>query len=223
MDQEQDLFDIDAGVEKIASGLGLNPEEDTAEIVEGAPEVVEPPVIETPVARAAPLSWPKDTHELWAKLDPKAQEMFERREKDFHSGLEQYKEYNAFGKQMREIFTPYKALLESQGVDEAKAAQYLLNAHYRLINLAPDQKLAYLSQLAKNYGINLGEQAQTDPRLAAIEQRLEGIVGTMAAKRGWLTRSTKPRCPRKSPALPMRRMKKGICCTRTLRKWPTKS
>ena len=173
---KDDLFDVDAGVAEIASGLGLGIEPD--EPIED--EAIEAPV-EAPVVRAAPKSWAKETHEQWSKLDPRVQDQIEKREQDFHAGLEQYKEYNTFGKQMREVFTPYKALLESQGVDEAKAAQYLLNAHYRLINLPAEQKLSYLDSIARNYGINLGlqQQAPVDPRYQQLESTVQQLTSAM--------------------------------------------
>lgn len=167
---------ISTGVASIGEDLFGKPEvEQEIEGDEPAPEPEPPAPTRTP-----PQSWAKDTHELWTSLDPKVQDQIERREKQMLEGLTQYREHNDFGKQMREVFTPYRQLLESQGIDEPKAAQYLLNAHARLMSLpTPEQKLAYLWQIAGNYGINQPGQAQPDPRLSAIEQRLEGVVGTL--------------------------------------------
>ena len=176
MDPEQDGFDIDAGVAEIAAGMGFEAEEDVpadapveAPIEEPAPEVV---------VRSAPKSWPKEYHEHWGKLPQEAQDIIERREQDFHQGLEQYREYHGFGKKMQEAFAPYKQMIESQGLDEAKAAQFLLNAHHRLATLPQQERLGYWAQIASNYGIQvpgLNDQQQ-DPRYSALEQQVQQMA-----------------------------------------------
>jgi valyl-tRNA synthetase len=186
MDPEKEDFDIDAGVATIAEGLGIEAPEDEpiAEVDPQAPiEQAEP----APTARVAPKSWGKDTHEIWTQLPPAAQEQIERREKQMLEGLEQYKGDAGMGRQMREITTPYKALLASQGVDEGKAVSVLLNAHYKLSTLPAESRAQYFASLAQTYGIDLGAlparaQAQEAPEVRAMRERLEKLEGSMTQK-----------------------------------------
>ena len=187
-------LDIDSSVADIASGLGLGGDvgdestdtlagaestetlagAESADSLAGAEasEMASPP-------RAAPKSWAKDYHEHWGKIDPKAQEYIELREKQMLDGLEQYKGDSGFGKTMREVMTPYKAILSAQGLDEPKAVAYLMNAHYRLTQGTLEQRQAAYKELGKNLGF---AEAATDPntpapdpKVTALETRLEAI------------------------------------------------
>lgn len=196
--------EIDEGVAQIAEGLfDTAPQQDDGEELEletgtenEAPpaqeESADPAAVEeqaTPAVttKAPPKSWAADKHELWGKLPPEAQDYYEQREKQMLDGLEQYKENSGFGRQLRDVFTPYRALLQAQGVDEVKATQYMLNAHYRLSSGSPQQKAEYMSQLAKSYGIDLAmlapqqEEAQVDPTVRALQEKvgsLESVLTT---------------------------------------------
>lgn len=180
-------IDMEEAANEVASGLGLGIETDNTEDATGVPETPETPEGQPPAqqveVRPAPRSWAKEQHEHWAKLDPKAQDYIELREKQMLDGLEQYKGDSGFGKSMREAMTPYKAMLAAQGVDEVKATSYLLNAHYKLTTLQGDQKIAYLAQIAKTYGIQLPgfqpNQQPVDPAVRAAEDRLAKLEGKL--------------------------------------------
>jgi hypothetical protein len=199
MEPENNEFDIDAGVATIAEGLGITaepePELETP-VPEGADPVVEAtpadpnaaaPVETAPVARAVPQSWSKDKHEVWAKLPPDAQEQILHREKQMLDGLEQYKGDAGLGRTMREITTPYKALLASQGVDEGKAVSVLLNAHYKLSTLPAESRAQYFAQLAQTYGIDLAglpaqQATQESPEVRAMRERVEKLEGSLTQR-----------------------------------------
>lgn len=177
--KEEGDFDVEAGVADIAAGLGFGDEPE--EIVEdAAPVVAEPAVVETPV-RTPPKSWAKEKHEVWSKLAPEAQEQIELREKQMLDGLEGYKADSGFGKSMRETITPYKAMLAAQGVDEVKAVSVLMNAHYKLSTLPVEDRKAYFSSLARNYGIDLGleQQPPADPRFRSLEDQVSKLTNTL--------------------------------------------
>ena len=188
-------IDMEEASNEIASGLGLGIEPEQTE--EGADDLGDPPAegatpaegepAAQPVeARPPPRSWAKEYHEHWAKLDPKAQEYVELREKQMLDGLEQYKGDSGFGKAMRDAVTPYKAMLAAQGVDEVKATQYLLNAHYKLSTLQGDQKVAYFAHLAQSYGIQLPgyqqNQQQVDPVVREAQERLARLEGKLTER-----------------------------------------
>jgi hypothetical protein len=149
-----------------------------------ATEIPDPNAPAPVQTRPVPKSWQKDYHGYWEKIDPKAQEYIELREKQMLDGLEQYKGDSGFGKQMREVMTPYKAMLQAQNIDEPRAVQYLLNAHYKLTNSSPEQKKEYFSTLAKSYGIQLEglQEQQIDPHLKALQDTVENLRSSMTAR-----------------------------------------
>lgn len=183
-------FDIDAGVAEIAAGMGFEEEEPVDPPLDTPAEPVDAPVDPEPVvevvARPAPKSWGKDKHELWTKLPPEAQEQVELREKQMLDGLDAYKADSGLGKQMREIVTPYRALLASQGVDEGKAVSVLLNAHYKLSTLPPADRNNYFASLAQTYGVDLGQaqvpQQQVDPAMREALARINKLEGALTER-----------------------------------------
>lgn len=187
-------MDMDAAVDQIANGLGIETDAPETEVVAETPEA---PALDTPpeaaeaaapevTTRPVPRSWAKEYHEHWAKLDPKVQEYVELREKQMLDGLEQYKGDSSFGKALREATTPYKALLTAQGVDEVKATQALLNAHYKLSTLQGNQKLAFFAQVAQTYGIQIPglhqPQQQVDPAVREAQERLARLEGKLTER-----------------------------------------
>ena len=206
-----DEFDMDSAVAGVADQIFDSPSEDVNDDnedidVEAAPvvedEVAQPaaedelaapavedetaqPVVE---ARPAPQSWAKDKHEVWSKMPVEAQDYYIQREQQMLAGLEQYKEHSTFGKQLRDVFTPYKALLQAQGVDEAKATQYMLNAHYRLSSGSPQDKAAYFATLADSYKIDMGllpqpgGQTQVDPTVRALQEKVGSLEQSLTQR-----------------------------------------
>ncbi len=173
---------------------GLNIEEASAGIAadlfgnDDRPDAIETdhvdePVTETPVVEAtrpAPRSWAKETHEDWGKIPPKAQEYIELREKQMLDGIEQYKEYNGFGKAMTQAITPYMATIQAQGLDPVKATISLYNAHHRLTQGSPEQRMAAYQELGANLGlVQRGQQQAIDPNVKAAQDRLDRIEGML--------------------------------------------
>jgi hypothetical protein len=76
--------------------------------------------------------------------------------------------------------TPYRAMLQAQGVNEAQAVQSLMNVHYKLTNLPMTDKVAYLASIAQGYGIELpgyqqAEEQNIDPTVRKLQEELNGI------------------------------------------------
>lgn len=185
-------FDMDSAVADIGNSLGFDKEEaevpDKAPIEKVADKPAEKPlsekplaqpdqagkvvVTDAPVVRSAPKSWAQDKAEVWSKLTPEAQDQIELREKQMLEGLEQYKEHNNFGRTMRDVFTPYRAMMHAQGIDEVKATQYLLNAHYRLSEGSPQSRLAAYQELGARLGFVQPNQQQVDPAMRAVDERV---------------------------------------------------
>ncbi len=185
-------FDLGGAVSEIAGQIAEREVEapeveevhvDEIEETPEAPEVeeVKPEVEVTP----APASWSKDKHEFWGKMPKEAQDYYLVREKQMLDGLEQYKGDAGLGKQMKEVFTPYKAFLNAQGIDEPKAAQYLMNAHYKLSSAQPAEKQAYFAQLARSYGIDIGgtqEQSDIDPNVKALQDKVYALESNLTQR-----------------------------------------
>lgn len=183
-------FDFGSAVDSIATELfeREEPEQNAQEALTDSEnanaeaEVIPEAQPEAPEAISAPSSWSKDKHEFWGKMPREAQEYYITREKQMLDGLEQYKGDAGFGKQLKEVFTPYKAFLNSQGIDEPKAVQYLMNAHYKLTSAPPSEKQAYFNQLAKSYGLEVPsatqEQSNVDPHVKALQDQLHELKST---------------------------------------------
>lgn len=145
--------------------------ENATEAVEAASVAIQP--------KKAPSSWRKEAQELYGKLPQEfqlLQEEVERREADFHKGIESYKSKAQFADAMERVISPHMQTLQSLGVTPDVAVHHLLEADRVLRYSQPDQKRAYLQQLARSYGIDLGQQPEgepsyqpsTDPRVDAV-------------------------------------------------------
>lgn len=182
-------IDIEAAADQIGADLfpetlEKEPEPTPTETV--AKAVTEQPTKEIaplPTVRPAPKSWAKDVHPVWEKIDPKAQEYIEKREKDFLDGLDQYKGAATFAKSIQDVLTPYQPLLQSKGLDAPAVINDLMGTYTRLTQGSIEQRQAALQQVAKNLGIPLpqmaanGEQPQPtiDPRIQTLEQQFQEI------------------------------------------------
>lgn len=176
-------FDMEAASDRI--GAELFPQETAAQTEveevhavteEDAP--VEVPVVETPVVREAPKSWAKEVHEVWAKIDPKAQEYIEKREKDFLAGLDQYKQAAQYGNALSEVLKPYTPILQQKGLDAPKAITDLMNAYVALTQGPIEQRKAALSQVAQRFGL---AEASADPNAPAIDPRFTQVLSEVEA------------------------------------------
>lgn len=200
MDEE---LSIESGVESIASDLGLGAGEQeteasdsTAETVEasetettqtetaGEETSTEAPEVQTETqeqinARPAPKAWAKETHELWAKLPPEAQEQIERREKQMLEGLSQYSESARQAKEWNESVKDYMPIIQAQGVKPQEAVRYLFEAHKQLSVGSVSQKQAYLVKIAQTYGIPLaagaGQQEDEPQSVRELRERTERL------------------------------------------------
>jgi hypothetical protein len=181
---------IDAGVEEIAGSLGFGTSDEVVDdpVVEDAPIADgAAPVATTVTVRNPPKSWAKEYHEPWSKIDPKVQEYVELREKQMLDGIEQYKDFSGFGKAMRDVITPYKALIAAQGIDEPKAVAALMNAHYKMSSLAPAEKAQYFAMIARNYGVDLaqlpqGQQEQVNPEIKSLRDEMGSIKSALTQR-----------------------------------------
>ena len=153
--------------------------------VEPTPEPA--PVIEAPV-RKPPSSWKPEAQTAWTKADKgeplTAEEVrllaleAERREGDFHKGVQEFKTHSERARAYDNVITPYRDYLQTLGVDAPTAINALLNADKTLRTGDPATKAAYFQRLAQEYGIDLGQvqqQAPVDPQTQYLMQQMQSL------------------------------------------------
>lgn len=187
-------FDIGAAMDTVASAMVPEPEQATEVPKSTESDVSEPisdtetPVSEpeTPAVRPPPKSWAKEKHEIWSKLPPDAQDYYEQREKQMLDGLEQYKGDATYARQLKEVVTPYKAMLESMGVSETDAVKYLLNAQYQLTHGTESQRKAAYERIGAELGFitqqSVQQAAPVDPVVKQLQDKLDRIESELTAK-----------------------------------------
>lgn len=182
-------FDLDAGVADIATGLGLGGGEDdraeqdageaTAGDGEASSEVQKPDDqanVTEQATKAPPQSWAKEKHELWASLPPEAQDYYEQREKQMLDGLEQYKEAANYARAMDQAIAPYRQDFQAAGVDEITGIRSLIEHHRAITQGSLEQRQQAFIQIGIASGLIPKEgQAQPDPQVQALRQEMEQL------------------------------------------------
>lgn len=185
---------VSEGVEEVAS-------EDTHDIVareikerdrDETGKFVKKEETEKPVApektdeapRHNPFSaWKKEAQEKLAALEPAVQEMIVERERQFHKGIEQYKEEAYFARGIKKALAPHEEYLSQLGVTPDYAMSHLVNAERQLRTGTPAQKAAMFHQMARDYGVDLGEVAQTpfDGEMFRLQQQVQHLQSQIQA------------------------------------------
>lgn len=203
-----DDFDVNSMVDSVADSMNLNGGEDEKTDVNESEvedtessdeatqtettndeateeiEVSEETESETQTVREAPKSWAKEQHEVWKTLPPEAQDYIEHREKQMLDGIEEYKVYANYGRELNNVISPYTPMFEQAGVDIKTGVQYLLNAQYLLQTGSPQQKEMELRRIAEQYGVNLGANTgnadeSLDPRLEQMQNTINQLQNAM--------------------------------------------
>jgi hypothetical protein len=202
-----DDFDIGSAIDSVAESMNIGKEDDNEPIDdqtenqevladEGEEDAIETEVAdddeageeetetEVVAVREAPKSWAKDQHEVWKTLPPAAQDYIEHREKQMLDGIDEYREFATYGRELNNVIAPYNPMFEQAGVDIKTGVQYLLNAQYLLQVGSPQQKEAEIRRIASQYGVNLGQNAsQTDepldPRLEQMQNTINQLQNAM--------------------------------------------
>lgn len=146
------------------------------------------PTVEAAPVRKAPSSWKPAAQEAFLKADRgealTAEEIkmltaeAERRESDFHKGVEQFKSHSERAKAYDAAIAPYQQHLQRLGVDAPTAINALMRADVTLRTSDPATKAQYFAQLAKEYGIDLGQvrqPQQMDPQTQFLMNQLNEL------------------------------------------------
>lgn len=159
--------------------------EDQAEPTD--PEEPADPENPEPAATFRP-PWKKAALAEYDKLPPTVRAEIERRENDFHKGIEQYKAGAAASQDWERTVQPFMATIQSFGVTPQVAAQELFKADHLLRYSPTPQKVQMLLKVAGDYGVDIqtlangiqqlvGEQVwqqqnPIDPRLQALQSQV---------------------------------------------------
>ena len=121
----------------------------------------------------------------WGKLDKRWRSEFYRRENDFHKGIEPYKgAHQRWEKWDKEVLSPYMARIKSTGAAPEQFISEYLQLDHVLAYGSPQQKQQAVAAFAKYHNIDLaqfaqGTQQQVDPTVAALQQELAELRGTL--------------------------------------------
>ena len=140
------------------------------------PEVAAAVTTEAPAKRRPPTTWRKEAIAKWDAIDPDIQAEIEKRENDARDGITLYKTKGEQAEVWDKALAPFQATIQSMGIPPQKAAQALFAADHAMRYGTPHQKAAMIHKLIKDYAIQLDglpEPEQEDPRIAALNQRLE--------------------------------------------------
>jgi len=125
------------------------------------------PEAELPVWKRPPASWKKDYHEVWNSADDRLKEYAWQREEQMRKGVEPLLSKAQFADAMNQAIEPYMNTIRGLGITPDKAVSALMQADNLLRTAPPQQKLAYLHQLAQQYGIDL--TGMVDPNAAQAQ------------------------------------------------------
>lgn len=154
---------------------------------EKVPEPVAAPTEESKPIKA-PSSWKPAAQEAYLKaergeaLTPEEVRILtneaNRRESDFHRGVEEFKTHAQKAKAYEAVIAPYQQTLQQLGVDAPTAISALLKADHTLRYSDPATKTQYFQQLAQQYGIDLQavqNAPQVDPQTQYLMQQLNEL------------------------------------------------
>lgn len=156
------------------SGKFVKPPEEAEESLEAEVK----PIEEKP-ARKPPSSWKKEAQDIYSKLDPLAQDEIDRREQDFHKGLETYKSKAQIYDQLERVLAPYQSNLQAANAHPLDAINYFFGLDNVLRNGSPQQKTALVQEIMQRAGVTLDgiQQApQIDPNLTAVQQQVQNLT-----------------------------------------------
>lgn len=131
-------------------------------VIQKTPEI-EPPASLTGAIKAKWKDLPEDVRSEWSK-----------READVHKMMTSHDGELRLGRDIKDVVMPYMPMIQAEGGTPATAVRDLLNTAYVLRTGTPQQKTQLLQQVAKQYGVELGQQEQTytDPTILGLQQKI---------------------------------------------------
>lgn len=130
----------------------------------------------------APQSYSSFVKAKWAELPKEIQQELSKRENDYHKELTKHDEERNFGRQMKDVVTPYVAQIRAEGAEPAQAVASLLNMAHVLRVGSPQQKSDLLIRTAQTFGVDLRQalqvqqmQPQLPPQVQQAMQEVQSL------------------------------------------------
>lgn len=168
-DEEQD-DGVDELVDEAIDEGGTENDEEEQEVVDSEEETGGTDALDMP------KSWKKEMGEKWASIPKEVQQYVLDREDQMRAGLDNDRENAVFGRNLRDAIAPHRELLAQQGVNEAQAVQYMLNAHHKLSTGSPESRKAAFQALAQSYGF---AESDANPEILDISNRISQIESNL--------------------------------------------
>ena len=109
----------------------------------------------------------------WTDLPAEVKAEIQRRETEYHKGIEQYKPYATLGQEYERVVGPNMDMIKQSGVQPAQALEYLFNAHRTLTYGTPDQKREAIARIARDCQIDLKDLAPAAPVDPQVRQLMQ--------------------------------------------------
>ena len=137
--------------------------------------------------QAAPVPAPgnlkPELRAAWEAAPAELRKWISDREAEVHKGFTRMDEERQYGRQMRDVISPYMPIISAQGSDPVSAVKSMLNTAYILNTGSPAQKAAALSQVAQQYQIPLElliqgaqQQPRIDPTVADLQRQVQELT-----------------------------------------------
>lgn len=156
------------------------------EVVQEEQPVTVPPELQK-------LGLRKEEAEAFAKADPAVQQAFIRRSEEMHRGFEQFRGKAQFGEAMERAIAPYAGILQQYGVGADVAVQRLFGAEVALRNGTPEQKVQMLTQIARDYGIDLGQAQEVAAQMPQPNPEVYELRSQLTQMQQWIAQQNQAR------------------------------
>lgn len=165
----------DGGRARDESGRFKAKQDAPAPETEQAPEAAAPEqAAPTEPVRNPFSAWKKEAQTALSQLPPETQNYIIEREKQFHKGIQQYKEDANRGRAVYSAVEPHLEYLNQLQVTPEQAFSKLIETEKALRTGSPEAKAQMLVRLAHDYGIDVRGLTNVafDPYAYQLEQRL---------------------------------------------------
>ena len=150
----------------------------TAQKQEFTTEPLAPPVPDIPI----PKGYSKAVETAWKDLPPAIKQELQKRDQDYHRELTKHDEERTTGRQFKDVVNPYMAQIRAEGGDPIQAIQNFFNIAHILRNGTPQQKAKILFDTARQFGVDINQAQQTQPRIDPVVGQLQQTVQHLQQK-----------------------------------------
>jgi hypothetical protein len=175
-DLRDELMQIaDSGETEVAETEVIeNDFQDDVAPVEKVEEVKEAPPFELPPSLKM---LPNDIKELLPTLDKRVVDYLNNREMQIHKEFTDNKGNYAYGKQVNDIFAPYKEYMQQSNINPIALVKGYAETEYALATGTNQQKIAILQNIIKGYNIDVNEEQEyIDPAYQTLTTQQQNVL-----------------------------------------------